>query len=118
MDDPKITFDFSDIFIEQDEDEDIDATVEPVTIDATTDKITFDFSDILDTPDYEDISEARQLGYGYRQEPHILGSLYRGAEAVVRSIGSDKTITESFKEVEGERQEDILVDYPEFKDLK
>ncbi len=118
MDDPKITFDFSDIFIEQDEDEDIDATVEPVTIDATTDKITFDFSDILDTPDYEDISTARQLGYGYRQEPHILGSLYRGAEAVVRSIGSDKTITESFKEVEGERQEDILVDYPEFKDLK
>ena len=118
MAEPKITFDFSDVFIEQDEDEDIDATVEPVTIDSTPTKITFDFSDVFDKPDYEDISGARQLGYGYEQEPHILGSLGRAVKATYRSIGSDKTITESFKEVEGERQEDILVDYPEFRGLK
>jgi hypothetical protein len=118
MEAPIIKFDFSKAF-KTEEDLDNEATVDPITISDSVKEngIVFDFSKAFKKPDYESISTARQLAYGFAQEPQILGSLLRGLKAAYRSIGSDKTITESFKEVEAERQKEILEDFPEFRGL-
>jgi len=118
MEAPIIKFDFSKAF-KTEEDLDNEATVDPITISDSVKEngIVFDFSKAFKKPDYESISTSRQLAYGFAQEPQILGSLGRGLKAAYRSIGSDKTITESFKEVEAERQKEILADFPEFRGL-
>ncbi len=83
--------------------------------------LVFDFSSILDDDeevDYEDTSVARQMGYGFEQEPHLLGTAYRGLWAVARSAFSDQTVGEAFREEEEERQKEIDEDFPEFIGLK
>lgn len=80
----------------------------------------YDFASLTDDGevDLDDISIARQLDYGYTQEPHLMGSAYRGIKAVGRGIFSDDTIAESFRDIEEERQEDIDEDFPEFARLE
>ena len=68
--------------------------------------------------DLEQIDTGRKIAYGAAQEPMILGSLGRVVKAGVESAFTDETFDEVLKEIEKERQEKILDDFPEFKGLK
>jgi hypothetical protein len=115
-------FDFSSILDDQEEEEkEIDVTVPPVE-ETKREEYSFDFSSILDAEeeevDYSETSVARQIGYGANQEPMILGTIGRALYAGAKSLFTDKTFDESFRESEEERQKEIYEDFPEFKGLK
>ena len=68
--------------------------------------------------DLEQIDTGRKIAYGAAQEPMILGSLGRVVKAGVESAFTDETFDEVLKDIEKERQEKILDDFPDFKGLK
>ena len=114
MADSNYTFNFSNIFEEQEEDQDV--TVLP--LEETEQEVSpFDFSSALDK-NYENISVARQLAYGANQEPMILGTVGRAIYSGAESLFTDKTFDESFRESEKERQDEIYEDFPEFLALR
>ena len=119
MADSKTVYDFSSVLNVETDD---DSTIEPLEIEQqlAKEERVYDFSSVLkaEEVDLDEISTARQLGYGFEQEPQLLGTAYRGVKAVGRSLFSDDTVAESFRNIEGERQEEILEDYPEFRGLK
>ena len=119
MADSKTVYDFSSVLNVETDD---DSTIEPLEIEQQLEKEerVYDFSSVLEAKevDLDEISTARQLGYGFEQEPQLLGTAYRGVKAVGRSLFSDDTVAESFRNIEGERQEEILEDYPEFRGLE
>jgi hypothetical protein len=109
-------FDFSSILDDQEEEEkEIDVTVPPVE-ETKREEYSFDFSSILDAEeeevDYSETSVARQIGYGAAQEPMILGTVGRGIYAGAKSLFTDKTFDESFRDLEKERQKEIYEDFP------
>ncbi len=110
------TFNFSNIFEEQEEDQDV--TVLP--LEETEQEVSpFDFSSALDKKeDYSDISAARQLGFGADLEPMIAGTVGRGLTAGVVSLFGDKTFNQAFRALEEKRQDEVYRDFPEFMGLR
>ena len=63
----------------------------------------------------EEPTIARKVAYGAAQEPMILGSISRLAEAGYETLFEDKEWEEARADVEAERQEEILEEFPEFR---
>ena len=86
MADSKTVYDFSSVLNVETDD---DSTIEPLEIEQqlAKEERVYDFSSVLEAKevDLDEISTARQLGYGFEQEPQLLGTAYRGAKAVGRS---------------------------------
>ena len=72
----------------------------------------------LKSPSLEDIETSRKLAYGARQEPMILGNVWRLGKAGIQSAISDETFQEASQRIEEERQEEIIEDFPEFEGLE
>ena len=63
----------------------------------------------------DDISFFRKFNYGRKQEPHILGNIYRQGKAFVNSKTSDETYSEAARRIEAERQEATFKKFEEFR---
>ena len=66
----------------------------------------------------DQISTKRKLAYGARQEPWAIGNIARLTRAAFKSALTDETFKEVSQQIEEERQQDILEDYPEFRNIQ
>jgi len=116
-----ITFDFSSI-LSTEAQEEPDVTVlslEEEEEQEEKEEIVFNFSSALDKDkDYYEASEARQIAYGFRQEPMVHQTLGRMVEAGAKSLFTDDTYSQAFRASEMERQDEIFRDFPEFSGLR
>lgn len=67
--------------------------------------------------EYDSIDTSRKVAYGAEQETTLTMNLFRYAEALHDSIGSDLTFSDALTNIEDRRQRDIFEEYKEFKGI-